>query len=220
MLLSTIRPRLPGVASKSFSYARTISVSQYLSIGHNKLADAFYGDTPTVRSSEIVTAEGLRKVNKLIADRAAASLKDKNAYNCSLEFTQNILNELPIVEGQSMESQGRAAKEIIEHEQRLALVRAGISVGDITSDHSSTRTERTSLTDMSKQDEWLTIVQAHPFLDIVNNYFRIPSKEDPKAFEARLRASGLVGGKFEVLPRDADLIWKFFVERGGDVKCM
>jgi hypothetical protein len=167
-----------------------------------------------------VTAEGLRKVNKFVADRAAASLKDQNAYNCSLEFTQSILNELPVVESQSMESQGRAAKEIIEHEQRLALVRAGISVSSITLDQSSTREERTSLTDMSKQDEWLTIVQAHPFLDIVNNYFRIPSKEDPKAFEGRLRASGLVGGKFEVLPRNADLIWKFFVEKGGDVKCM
>jgi hypothetical protein len=50
---------------------------------------------------------------------------------------------------------------------------------------------------MLKRDEWLTKVQVHPFLDIVNNYTRIPSKEDLKAFEARLRASGLVGGKFE-----------------------
>lgn len=159
-------------------------------------------------------------MNKFVADRAAASLRDKIAYNCSLEFAPNILNELPVVEGQSMESQDRAAKEIIEHEQRLALVHAGISVSGATSKHLSIYEERPSVTDTLTQDEWLTIVQAHPFLDIVNNYFRIPSKEDPKAFEARLRASGLVGGKFEVLPRDAHLIWKFFVKKGGDVRCM
>jgi len=63
-------------------------------------------------------------------------------------------------------------------------------------------------------------VQALLFQTVVTNYFRIPSKDDPKAFEKRLRAAGLVGGKFEVLPRDADLIWKFFVDKGGDVKCM
>lgn len=102
MLVSTTRSRLAGLASKSFLHARTISASPNLSIGHNKLAQAFYGDTPTVRSPEIVTAEGLRKVNKFVADRAAASLKDKTAYNCSLECTQKSLNELPIVEGQSM----------------------------------------------------------------------------------------------------------------------
>jgi hypothetical protein len=219
MLLSTMRSHLAGLTSKSFHHARTFSTSPNLSIGHNKHAEAFYGDTPTFRSPEIVTAQGLRKVNKFVADRAAASLKDKDAYNCTLEFMQNLLNELPVVEGQSMESQGRAAKEIIEHEQRLALIRAGISVSRIQ-DLLSIYEERTFMTDMLKQDEWLTIVQAHPFLDIVNNYFRIPSKEDPKAFEARLRASGLVGDKFEVLPRNADLIWKFFVEKGGDVKCM
>jgi hypothetical protein len=219
MLVSTMRSRLTGRDSKSLHHARTFSTSPSFHFRRNKFADAFYGNTPTVRCPKIVTAEGLCKVNKFVADRAAASLRDKNAYNCSLKFAPNILDELPVVEDQSMESQGRAAKEIIEYEQRLTLVRADISVSRIQ-DLLSIYEGRTFMTDMLKQDEWLTIVQAHPFLDIVNNYFRIPSKEDPKAFEARLRASGLVGDKFEVLPRNADLIWKFFVEKGGDVKCM
>ena len=60
----------------------------------------------------------------------------------------------------------------------------------------------------------------HRDIDQVSIAFRLPSSEDPKAFEERLRAAGLVGGKFEVMSRDADLIWKFFVEKGGDVKCM
>lgn len=38
--------------------------------------------------------------------------------------------------------------------------------------------------------------------------FRLPEEEDLEAFEARLRATGLVGGKFEVLPRAADAFWE------------
>lgn len=102
MLLSTMRSRLAGLASKPILHARHLSTSPNLSFWRNKLADAFFGNHPTFRSPQIVTAEGLRKVNKFVADRAAASLKDKTAYNCSLEFSQSGLDELPVVEDQSM----------------------------------------------------------------------------------------------------------------------
>ena len=45
--------------------------------------------------------------------------------------------------------------------------------------------------------------------------FRIPGAEDPEIFEARLRAAGLVGGRFRVMSREADELWKQFV-RGED----
>lgn len=128
MFVSTACARLAGLASKSLHHTRTFSTSPSFHFRRDKLADAFYGNTLTVRSPEIVTDQGLRQVNKFVADRAAGPLKDTDAYNCTLEFTQNILNELPIVESQSMESQGRATKETIEQEQRLALIRAGTSV--------------------------------------------------------------------------------------------
>jgi hypothetical protein len=45
--------------------------------------------------------------------------------------------------------------------------------------------------------------------------FRIPRTDDPEAFEARLRAAGLVGGRFQVMSRELDELWKQFV--GGEV---
>lgn len=43
--------------------------------------------------------------------------------------------------------------------------------------------------------------------------FRLPGSEDPKAFEARLRAAGLRAGKFKVCHRwTAEKFWKRVVE--------
>lgn len=47
-------------------------------------------------------------------------------------------------------------------------------------------------------------------IDQVSIAFRIPGSEDPNVFEARLRAAGLVGGKFQILSRSADEMWKRF----------
>jgi hypothetical protein len=56
----------------------------------------------------------------------------------------------------------------------------------------------------------------HRDIDQVSIAFRLPSAEEPKAFEARLRAAGLVGGKFQVLSRATDEMWKQFIEAETD----
>lgn len=45
--------------------------------------------------------------------------------------------------------------------------------------------------------------------------FRIPKEENPERFEECLRAAGLVGGQFEVLPREASVIFEKFIEQQG-----
>ena len=42
--------------------------------------------------------------------------------------------------------------------------------------------------------------------------FRIPGSEDPNAFKQRLRAAGLVGGKFQILSRKEDEMWERFIK--------
>jgi hypothetical protein len=51
----------------------------------------------------------------------------------------------------------------------------------------------------------------HRDIDHVSIAFRIPSSEDPNAFKERLRAAGLVGGKFQVQSRKGDEMWKQFI---------
>lgn len=51
----------------------------------------------------------------------------------------------------------------------------------------------------------------HRDIDHVSIAFRLPSSEDPNAFKERLRATGLVGGKFQILSRKEDEMWKQFV---------
>lgn len=48
-------------------------------------------------------------------------------------------------------------------------------------------------------------------IDHVSIAFRIPSSEDPNAFKERLRAAGLVGGKFQNLSRKEDEMWNQFI---------
>lgn len=45
--------------------------------------------------------------------------------------------------------------------------------------------------------------------------FRLPKEEDPERFEECLRGAGLVGGQFEVLPREASVIFEKFIEQQG-----
>lgn len=54
----------------------------------------------------------------------------------------------------------------------------------------------------------------HRDIDNVSIAFRLPSSEDPNAFKERLRAAGLVGGKFQVQSRSVDEMWKRFI--GGE----
>jgi hypothetical protein len=48
--------------------------------------------------------------------------------------------------------------------------------------------------------------------------FRLPKEENPERFEECLRAAGLVGGEFEVLPKEASVIFEMCMKQlGGSV---
>lgn len=131
MLANTTRSRLAGLASKyPILHSRTISTSPILHHNMINLKDALSGKLRRSWTDEILTTEGLRNMNKLAAARAQASLKDKHAHNCNLLLTPSpvCLVDLPVIVARSWKAEASAALEIIEHEQRLALARAGISV--------------------------------------------------------------------------------------------
>jgi hypothetical protein len=94
------------------------------------LKDALSGKLRNSWTDEILTTEGLRNMNKLAAARAQASLKDKQAHNYNLLLTPSPVSlvDLPVIVARSWKAEASAALEIIEHEQRLALARAGVSV--------------------------------------------------------------------------------------------
>ena len=65
---------------------------------------------------------------------------------------------------------------------------------------------------ISTQDTWLVLTSPlHWDVDHVSIAFRLPSSEDPNAFKERLRAAGLVGGKFQILSRKEDEVRKQFI---------
>lgn len=119
MLSYTMHSRLAGLASKPILLSRTFSTSSTHHHNMINLKDALSGKLRNSWTDEILTTEGLRNMNKLAAARAQASLKDKHAHNYNLLLTPS-----PV----SLKAEASAALEIIEHEQRLALARAGVSV--------------------------------------------------------------------------------------------
>lgn len=133
MLGNTIRSRLAGSASKPILHHRTISATPALHHNMINLKDALSGKLRNSWTDEILTSEGLRNMNKLAAARAQASLKDKNAHNCNLLLTPSPVSlvDLPVIAARSWKAEASAALEIIEHEQRLALARAGVSVSRV-----------------------------------------------------------------------------------------
>jgi len=181
---------------------------------------AYFGNLRPDWFSELVTTKGLMNMTKLAAARAAASLKDKDAHNCFLLFEPRAIDlaRMDVVAERCWKAQARAALEIIKHEQRLALLRAGISVSWLAVQIQTALPHRKDLswkTDTLKQDTWLAILGEfdHEDDDQVGIAFRLPGKDDPKAFEERLRQAGLVGGKLKVWSRSADEIWKTLGEK-------
>lgn len=92
----------------------------------------FFGKLNIGQTSEFVTAEGLRNVDKFSKAhalvRAKASLRTKDAHNCYLLLTSEGQDAPPVFKNEAWRVQAGAALKIVEHEQRLALIRAGISV--------------------------------------------------------------------------------------------
>ena len=125
-----MRSRLAGLASKPILLSRTFSTSSTHHHNMINLKDALSGKLRNSWTDEILTTEGLRNMNKLAAARAQASLKDKHAHNCNLLLTPSPVSlvDLPVIVARSWKAEASAALEIIEHEQRLALARAGVSV--------------------------------------------------------------------------------------------
>jgi len=130
MLSYTMRSRLAGLASKPILLSRTFSTSSTHHHNMINLKDALSGKLRNSWTDEILTTEGLRNMNKLAAARAQASLKDKHAHNYNLLLTPSPVSlvDLPVIVARSWKAEASAALEIIEHEQRLALARAGVSV--------------------------------------------------------------------------------------------
>lgn len=121
----TMRSRLTGLASKSSIRSHTFSTTP---ISQNMLKHSFFGDHSLPFTSTLVTAEGFRNIDKYDAFRAEASLKHKDAHNCSLFYTPTLLYDLPVHADRTWKEQAGAVKDIIENEQALALVRHNITV--------------------------------------------------------------------------------------------
>lgn len=125
-----MRTRLAGLASKPFLHSRVFSTAPILREGmslRSFIRLLNHGQRP-----EFVTAEGLSNVAKFskaqATARVEASLKAKDAHNCYLMFPPEILAKGPILENDAGKAQVGAAMKIVEHEQRLAVLRAGIQV--------------------------------------------------------------------------------------------
>jgi len=127
----TMRSRLAGLANKPVLHSRVFSTAPVLREPIHLLR-AIFGKPNIGPKIEFVTAEGLRNVTKFsqahAMARAQASLKDKHAHNCYLSFTAKGPANRPILENHEWKAQMAAALKIVEHEQRLAVLRAGISV--------------------------------------------------------------------------------------------
>lgn len=238
MLAHTTRSRLAGIAGLAGNpiltiHSRTLSTSPTLHHNMINLKDALSGKLRRSWTDEILTIQGLRNMNKLAAARAQASLKDKNAHNCNLLLTPSPVSlvDLPVVVARSWKAEASAALEIIEHEQRLALARAGNSVRyttpvvpvTIQTPLPTRKHFNDPPTDFSIQDTWLALMgPLHRDVDHVSISFRLPSSEDPNTFKDRLRAAGLVGGKFQFLSRKEDETWKHFnqgrVQRAHEIR--
>ena len=134
MLAYNTRSRLAGLASKPILHSRAFSKAPVLQHNHINLADALSGRNRSRWTNEIMITEGLRKMDKLAVARASASLTDKHAHDCNLLLTPSPISlvDLPIIVARSWKAEASVALEIIEHEQRLALSRAGISVSCAT----------------------------------------------------------------------------------------
>jgi hypothetical protein len=177
-----------------------------------------HGPTP-----EIVTPEGLRNINKYTAARTKDLFGDPHAHNCELLLTGPNMHALPALQDNHWEAQIITTHEIIRREQRLALVRAGISVRLEMSNFELLESwlRRAHgfalLTPVLRQGAWLTVVFQHQGpIPKAGFAFKIPGKEDPIAFEGRLRTAGLVGGSFEVWSRPAgDAFWEKVIKNGG-----
>jgi hypothetical protein len=126
-----MRSRLAGLASKPILHSRVFSTAPVHGLRINPFG-AFFSKLGTNQTPEFVTAEGLRNVTKFskahALARAKASLKTKDAHNCYLHFTSEGKDALPVFRNENWRVQAGAALKIAEHEQRLALVRAGIPV--------------------------------------------------------------------------------------------
>jgi hypothetical protein len=70
-------------------------------------------------------------------NQAKASLRKKDAHNCNLLFTSDLLESLPKLGFDIWPHQGGAAHKVIQHHQHHALVRGGIFVSSATATTSS-----------------------------------------------------------------------------------
>ena len=128
-----MRTRLAGLASKPFLHSRVFSTAPILREGMS--LRSFIRLLNHGQGPEFVTAEGLRSVAEFSKAQAMArfeaSLKAKDAHNRYLIFPPEILAKGPILENDAGKAQVGAAMKIVEHEQRLAVLRAGIQVSGV-----------------------------------------------------------------------------------------
>ena len=98
MLGCTMRSRLVGLTNKPILRSRVFSAAPSLREGIN--VRTFFGSRNTGKTPKFVTAEGLRNVTKFsqahAVARAEASLKAKDAHNCYLSFTSEVLAHQPV----------------------------------------------------------------------------------------------------------------------------
>ena len=97
---------------------------------------------------EIVTMVGMAKAfiyskhpsysegdNAVSLARAKASLEQKDAHNCNLLFTPDLLELLPKLKFNLWRMQAGSAHILVQQLQHEALIRAGISVSSTTATH-------------------------------------------------------------------------------------
>ena len=144
MLGYTMRSRLVGLANKPFLRSRVFSTAPVVRERIN-LEQAFTGKLNLDWTPEIVTIVGMARAlgyisyvhddNAELITRAKASLKERNAHNCNLLFTPDLLASLPKLDFDAWQLQATAARRIIQHHQHRALIRANIFVSSTTAIH-------------------------------------------------------------------------------------
>lgn len=175
MLITTQRSRLASLAGQAILLTRAFATS---SIHHKRttLMDAFENGLNCGKTPELVTAHGLRNLAKHsssaaedrlkhASSRVTASLQHADAHNCTLSLTVANMANLPVFKNDSWKEQAHAAMDIIEHEQSLALTRAGVSVsqnvGLRRSDHTSPQEPSLPIPDYPT-DQFNAGLLAHP----------------------------------------------------------
>ena len=134
-----LRSRLAGLAGVQVLQPRSFTIPIHLRIDPGP---AVLGKLDFDWRTEIVTLDGVHKFmgcdsycdcdNTQTIVRGKASLREKYAHNCNLIFTPEIPERRPRVELNAWKLHAAAALAIIEHEQRRAKKRAGISVSSST----------------------------------------------------------------------------------------